>query len=905
MYQGLGTHSLTPETISQFAPKRIDSELSRKIQSYLDIRPTGSGLINSNGSQVFFGWGITGVNQVFRLDQPMGFPIQMTGGEDPSTLMGILPDDKTLIISRDQNGEETPGLYLQAIEGGSLKCINHVPGKRTFLEEISDDSKFIYYSSNELRDNANEIYRYEIASGKREIFFSHPDSGLWSIADRKGENEFLMAKFLDGRSRAFSLLDTSKHTLCPLLGWDEREDFNMQFGANDNEFIVLTPKFGEFRRLYSWSNGNFTPIGSEMSWDVDSFQIDPLRKRILFTVNEGGYTKCFGMDAKTKTQVKLPTLPLADHTVFFSNSHNSRFTSFRVSSTKCPQETYFYEWESGALTKWTQASNPEVDLSQFADLKLEHYPARDGTKIPMFVRRPADYKTRCCPVIVEFHGGPESQSVAGFNASSQLLVDAGFIVAKPNVRGSDGYGKTWLQADDGAKRLDVISDIEDASIFIRKNWTYNGQVPKVGICGGSYGGYATLMGMTYFAGAYDVGVSIVGMSNLYTFLLNTAPYRRALRISKYGNPETEKEMLLKLSPITYIDRVKAPLLIMQGVNDPRVPAGEALQIYDALKNKKIECDLVLYADEGHGTQKRSNIVSQIGHMLAYFKKHLLLALLCFASLACTSQQQNSTTKNFTEKFTEKFTEQFPFRKFYGQNLKFEKTDFYSHPLNEDLLTVYQKEFEDQVPESKSENDATLKNMAKVFAKKNQKILNDAQNALTHETANFSQQDAEKLRSEMLSHKVVGAEEYDHYQSQEIGFCFGRATYVHLRLSQLNIPQNQIAKIFVFGNLRYQGQLWKYHMATMVMGQSNESGEPQKKVWWVIDSLFPKVMDLSTWKKEVEKLSILYPQPDTRFYVSDPRKFLASSGEYQNSNLEVAEYNGYFLRLQESLNQNTF
>src|SRR5262249_48828324 len=158
--------------------------------------------------------------------------------------------------------------------------------------------------------------------------------------------------------------------------------------------------------------------------------------------------------------------------------------------------------------------------------------------IPMFVRRPAACANadRPCPVIVHFHGGPEGQSRPGFSPILQFFVDAGFIIVEPNVRGSSGYGRTWLDSDNGAKRLQVITDLEDAAIHVKRAFARNGVAPRVGVFGGSYGGYATLMSMTRFAGAFDAGVSNVGIANLVTFLQNTAAYRRALRVSEYGDP---------------------------------------------------------------------------------------------------------------------------------------------------------------------------------------------------------------------------------------------------------------------------------------------------------------------------------------------------------------------------------
>jgi dipeptidyl aminopeptidase/acylaminoacyl peptidase len=265
-----------------------------------------------------------------------------------------------------------------------------------------------------------------------------------------------------------------------------------------------------------------------------------------------------------------------------------------------------------------------VDPTRFAAATLESYPARDGTPIPMFVRRPAACAAAAapCPVIVHFHGGPEGQSRPGFSPVWQLFVDAGFVVVEPNVRGSTGYGQAWLDADNGPKRLQVVTDIEDAALFVREAWAKNGTAPKVGVYGGSYGGYSALMGMTRFAGAYDAGVSSVGIANLLTFLENTAPYRRQLRISEYGDPVVDRDALVQLSPTSWVQQLKAPLMIIQGANDPRVPVGEALLMHDAARSRGVPVELMIFADEGHGASSRANQALQWGHVLRFFRQHL-------------------------------------------------------------------------------------------------------------------------------------------------------------------------------------------------------------------------------------------------------------------------------------------
>lgn len=620
-YAGFGLKSVSPEVLAKYAPQPLEPEIARRIQSLLDLRSPSVGLISPDGKRLYVSWAISGSPQVYRLDGPERFPAQMTAGEDVTSVVGITPDGRWLVISRDRNGEEYPGLYLQdAINGGPLVPILHEPSVRTRFEFVTSDSAYVYFAANDAKKDSFRIHRYDIANKKREVVFER--EGLWSVADHRDDGRLLLSKATGSLWAEIWEWDPKTQTLTPIIGQDEKEEHNVAYGAREGEILVLTSKLGDFRRLYRLEGGKLLPITPEIAHDVSAFSIDRSRRRILYQVNEGGYMKVFAIDAKTYKPIALPKLPDADRVLLGKTSDDGRFTTLGIDDGQRPLSTWVVDWSKNKIEKWLAPSVPEADASRFARAKLETYPARDGTPIPVFVRMPEKCKTETCPVIVRFHGGPESQSVAGFNLIAQMYVDAGFVICDPNVRGSDGYGKAWLRADDGPKRLDVITDIEDAAIWARKRFAVNGKEPKLGVMGGSYGGYSTLMAMTKFAGAYDAGVSIVGISNLVTFLENTAPYRRMLRISEYGDPEKDREALIKLSPMTYIDQVKGPLLILHGATDPRVPAGEAVQIRDALAKKGIPAPLMIFPDEGHGASKRSNQVLMFGHSLAFFQEHL-------------------------------------------------------------------------------------------------------------------------------------------------------------------------------------------------------------------------------------------------------------------------------------------
>ena len=617
-YAGHGLASVSPEVLARYAPPPLAPEVSRRIQNLLDLRAPGGGMPSPDGKRLFFTWTVTGSRQIWRLDGPDRFPVQLTGGEDTTVLLDVSPDGSYLIVSRDRNGEENPGLYWMRPEGGPLELIQHKPGVQTTFQFVSDDSRYVYFRSNDVKPNSYVVYRWDRAHKTREVVFDQ--EGLWALADVRLDGRMLLSKEVGSNMVEFYEWEPLKKELNPLFGQGEREDYEAFYGAGD-EILVRTPRFGEFRRLYRWRAGKFEAISPEQKADVSSFRIDHTRRRILYEVNEDGYTRLHALDARTLEELKLPKLPPADHVMAGLSSRDGRFQVLRLDLGTRPTVNYVLDWTTGDLQQWQANSAPEVDLSTFPRAKLESYPARDGTPIPIWVWRPAKCDAPC-PVVIDFHGGPEAQALPGFNIYAQFFLDQGFIFVEPNVRGSEGYGKTWLHADDGPKRLAIITDIEDAAKYARKTWAKDGKAPKVGIIGGSYGGYSALIGMTMFAGAYDAGVSIVGVSNLVTFLQNTAPYRRALRVSEYGDPDTDHDALVKLSPVTYADKVKAPLLIIQGANDPRVPVGEAVQINDSLESRKVPHQLIVFADEGHGAQKRGNQALMYGHALEWMMTYL-------------------------------------------------------------------------------------------------------------------------------------------------------------------------------------------------------------------------------------------------------------------------------------------
>ncbi len=618
-YSGFGLDSISAETLARYAPPPANPELKNKIEKLVDLRAPSEGVVTNNGQSLFMNWNVTGSNQIWKLTGPKSFPIQLTGGEDASKLVGLSPDNQWIIISRDSKGDENPGIYLMKTSGGALRTVYYNSKHQTRFLDFTDDSQTLYYQTNDKSPDSYSIYKYNLAADKHEIVWDKP--GIWTLSDLRGSLAILSLAKGSMQNEHF-VLDLNTKQTTPLIGQNELEDFDVAFSAKKDEFFVLTNKLSDYRKIYSLKKGTLESWSPDLQSDVSGFTISHKRNFLVYAINKQGYSQLKAVDLKTKKTMDLPGLKEAQQSYAGSFSVNDLYFSYAAEFHNAPRKNFVINLKNQKLQEWVTPSTPEIDTATYIKPSLESYKAQDGTDIPMFVWRSEKCKTQVCPVIVQFHGGPEAQFIPRFSPISNLYAEKGFVFVAPNVRGSDGYGKKWLQADNGARRLSVITDIRDCADFIKKTWAKNGVVPKVGITGGSYGGYSTLVGVSLFAESYDAGLAIVGMSSLITFIENTAPYRRALRMNEYGDPAKDRETMLKLSPVTYIDKVTKPLMIAHGATDPRVPVGEAVQFYETVQKKNKNSKLVIFPDEGHGVAKRPNIVLLNSYAIDFFEKNL-------------------------------------------------------------------------------------------------------------------------------------------------------------------------------------------------------------------------------------------------------------------------------------------
>jgi dipeptidyl aminopeptidase/acylaminoacyl peptidase len=371
---------------------------------------------------------------------------------------------------------------------------------------------------------------------------------------------------------------------------------------------------------------NSTKLTEDIPWDVKGIEVSKDRKTIAFTSNEDGTSKLFVAEAgaKKRREIRVPFGTVSN----LQFSDDGKSLAFTMNQPSSPADVWTADVSSGALQRWTESEIGGLDPAAFRTSTIVRIPTFDeeapGVQrtFPAFVYKPAGEGP--FPVIVNIHGGPESQSAAIFSAPAQYsTIELGCAVIYPNVRGSSGYGKSYLRMDDGRKREDSVKDIGALLDWIAQQPDLD--AGRIGVIGGSYGGYMSLACLARYGNRFRAGVASVGISNFVTFLTNTSEYRRDLRRAEYGDerdPEMRK-FLESISPTSHADRIDAPLFVIQGANDPRVPASESEQIVRAVRESGNPAWFMLAKDEGHGFAKRAN-KDHMEHAISLFWESYLL-----------------------------------------------------------------------------------------------------------------------------------------------------------------------------------------------------------------------------------------------------------------------------------------
>ena len=500
------------------------------------------------------------------------------------------------------------------------------------------DGRQIAYSSTARNGTSNDIWMMDPDDpASARIIVESRDGAYWSPAEFSASgSKVLVQSYVSIADSRVGVVDLDTGALSILAGGRDNRSTNSPVSFDDENDGVwfITDQGSEFRRL-AWQSAEAGAepeiITTDLDWDVSGAEISHDRRRIAFTTNENGMSRVYLMDTANREYRVVDAIPTGLTFGLTFSPDDSRL-AMTLSNATTPSDVFVLDLESdslgyGRLTRWTTSEVGGLDTSVFRTPELIHFPTFDEVdgkprEIPAWVYRPAGLGPY--PVIISIHGGPESQSRPGFSSTFQMWVDKlGAAVIRPNVRGSSGYGKTYTGLDNGFNREDSVRDIGALLDWIETQPDLDAD--RVAVSGGSYGGYMVLASAFHYSDRLKAAVDRVGISSFVTFLENTQDYRRDLRRAEYGD-ERDPEMrayLEKIAPLNNVGKIRIPMLIVQGENDPRVPVTESEQVVAALREQGQTVWYMNALNEGHGYRKKENRDVYLQATVMFLREHLL------------------------------------------------------------------------------------------------------------------------------------------------------------------------------------------------------------------------------------------------------------------------------------------
>lgn len=605
----------------------IPPELNEQLLAYQNARSAGfSGWTPQGGMLIATRFGETA--QVHRVDTPMGMRRQLTfysepvgGGSYPDA-----PGGTGFLFAKDTGGDENYQLYLHDDASGRDVRIS-VPGTRNTDAAWSADGKQLAWTISSQANAAYEIWVADIANpeGRRKVF-EKADGTAWGAADWSPDGaKLLLTQYVSASEGHIYELEIASGALNEINRKDgEKVAYGYAAYTPDGQSVIYTSsEDGEFQTLtrYNLADGAKTSISGDISWDVEAGDLSPDGSLIAFAVNANGASEVHIRKLADNSEVAGPKLPPGEIGSLQFSPDGTKL-GFGFASANSAGDAWSFDLASGELTRWTESELGGLNAASFSDPTLFTYKSFDGREIPAFIYKPKGAGP--FPVVINIHGGPEGQERPSFAPIWQYWVnELGIAVVVPNVRGSSGYGKSYLELDNGYKRKDSVKDIGALLDWIGAQGDLNKD--RVMVYGGSYGGYMVNAAMVDYSDRLAGGVSIVGISSFVTFLENTSGYRQDLRRVEYGD-ERDAEMRKfqdEIAPLNHASEIKKPMFIIHGANDPRVPVTEADQLFAAVKANGQNPWWLVALDEGHGFRKKTNRDYMNAAVALFFKQRLL------------------------------------------------------------------------------------------------------------------------------------------------------------------------------------------------------------------------------------------------------------------------------------------
>jgi dipeptidyl aminopeptidase/acylaminoacyl peptidase len=592
---------------------RERSTLAYEFSRYLKIRSAWGASWSPDGRRVSFLTEITGVPQVWEVPseaQGPSWPEQLTFYEERVAGAEYSPSQNRLLFGMDAGGNERTQLFL--LEDGEVTDLTRDPEAIHYSGGFSPDGSRIAYTATRRNGTDFDVFVQELGGEPETVW---EVSGYHTISDWVPDGASLVVSrhHSNLNNDLYRLdLETGKSELLTPHAGDARF-YGARLTPDGGSVYLLTDRDGDFMRLarLDLSTLEFEYLTPD-DRDVEALDLSRDGRYLVASRNVEGYADLLLFSGKGR-RMPDPEIPGGIASGFEFSPDSTRL-AFTLTGPTRNADVWVLDLPDGDARRLTRSSTAGIPPRTFRRPELVRYPTFDGREIPALFYEP---EGDGAPVVVNVHGGPESQSRPAFAPVTQYLLGRGYAVFFPNVRGSTGYGKAYTHLDDVELRMDSVRDLAHAAHWLREK-----RHERIAVMGGSYGGFMVLAALTGYPELWSAGVDIVGIANLVTFLENTGSYRRALREPEYGSLERDLDFLESISPIHKAQKIVAPLMVIHGKNDPRVPVGEAEQIVEKVRERGGTVEYLLYADEGHGLAKLENRLDAYPKIAAFLDEHL-------------------------------------------------------------------------------------------------------------------------------------------------------------------------------------------------------------------------------------------------------------------------------------------
>jgi dipeptidyl aminopeptidase/acylaminoacyl peptidase len=614
--------------VAEGIPK-IPASLAETVDRYTNFRAAGFESWDPVKREMLITTRFADTYQVHAVKSPGGARTQLTFYADSiggAAYSPVKPD--TFIFTKDVGGGEFYQIYRFDVPSGDVILLTDGKSRNTG-PVWSDQGDRIVYGSTRRTGSDVDLYVMNPSDAKSDRLLAQMQGGGWQALDWSPDgSKVLVAEEISANESYLWTVDSTsgeKTPITPKGGSVKIAYAGGKFSKDGKGIYVTTDKDSEFQRLayVDLASRQHTYLTSHISWDVDEFDLSHDGKTIAFVTNEDGYGVLHLLDTRSGKEKPLPNVPKG--IVSAVQWHrNNRDLAFNVVSARSTSDVYSLDVQSGKVERWTYSETGGLNTANFSEPQLIHWKSWDSRNISGFLYRPAAKFTGKRPVIINIHGGPEGQYRPSFvGRSNYYLNELGIAMIFPNVRGSTGYGKTFLALDNGALREGSYQDINSLLDWIQTQPDLDAS--KVLVTGGSYGGFMTLAVATNYNDRICCSVDVVGISNFVTFLEHTSGYRQDLRRVEYGDERDPKmrEFLEKIAPSNKAKNITKPLFVVQGKNDPRVPLTESEQMVATVRKNGTPVWYLMAKDEGHGFQKKKNADFQFYATVAFIREYLL------------------------------------------------------------------------------------------------------------------------------------------------------------------------------------------------------------------------------------------------------------------------------------------